>query len=181
MPDGIWLSWSLAAPGWNHPKGGDSVFVYHNTPPAGSIAQFYFLADNVSTKWSPLEGNFSLALVSGHYNRADENSTWVKAYIEQDAVIPEGARSLHFLATGDFSLTLDSQPLTVTHIAGNQYQVDISEFSGQYASLRIANESSDIQNPVLVDAFQFSTQPIPEPSVTALMLCGLGLMLVRKR
>src|SRR5678815_1508552 len=27
--DGIWLNWSLAAPGWHHPSGGDSVFVYH--------------------------------------------------------------------------------------------------------------------------------------------------------
>src|SRR5512140_1326024 len=125
MPDGIWVSWSLAAPGWKHPKGGDSVFVYHNTPPSSSIAQFYFLADKVSTKWSPLEGDFSLALVSGHYNRLDDTSPWVKAFIEQDGIIPEGARTLQFLATGDFSLTLDSRTLPVAHVGGNQYIADV--------------------------------------------------------
>ncbi len=181
MPDGIWLSWSLAAPGWTHPKGGDSVFVYHNTPPASSIAQFYFLADKDSTQWTPLEGNFSLALVSGHYNRFDDTSPWVKAYIEQDGIIPESARSLQFLATGNFSLSLGSQPLPVMHASGDQYVADVSAFAGQYVSLRLENEATEIQSPVIVDKLQFSTQPIPEPGVAALMLCGVAVVAFRKR
>jgi hypothetical protein len=181
MPDGIWVSWSLAAPGWTHPKGGDSVFVYHNTPPSSSIAQFYFLADSASTKWSPLEGDFSLALVSGHYNRLDQASPWVKAYIEQEGIIPEGTKSLQLLAKGEFSLTLDSKPVTVAHVGGDQFLADVSEFSGEYATLRISNESTEVQRPVIVDGLQFVTQPIPEPGVGALMLSGLAVMGLRRK
>lgn len=180
-PDGIWLGWSLAAPGWQHAQGGDSVFVYHNTPPQNSFAQYYFLADSASTQWEPLAGRFSLALVSGHFNRSDPGSPWVNAFIEQEGIIPAGTRSFTMLATGDFSVSINSQPVTMTSLGGNLYAGNVSEFAGELASLRIMNDSSDTQEPVLVDNLSFSPQLVPEPSTMALLGLGAVGLLLRNR
>ncbi len=179
--DGIWLGWSLAAPGWQHAQGGDSVFVYHNTPPQSSYAQYYFLADSASKLWQPLAGQFSLGLVSGHFNRTDPSSPWVSAFIEQEGMIPTGTKSLTMLATGDFSVSINSQPVTMVALGNDLYAGDVSDFEGQLASLRILNSSSETQDPVFVDNLSFSPQLVPEPStLTLLGLGAVGLML-RKR
>ena len=179
--DGIWLNWNLAAPGWAHPLGGDSVFVYHRNPPQDSIAQFYFLIDSSSTKWSPLEGNYSLALFSGHYNRNDASSPWVGSYVEQTGVIPVGAQSFHFLAQGDFSLTLDSTQVPLSKLADNSYAADISKFAGETVSLRFSNNSAELQQPVILDGMGFSVQAIPEPSSAGLLLFGLAAGVLARR
>lgn len=175
-PDGIWLTWNLAAPGWNRPRGGDSVFVYHNTPPSDSIAQWYFLADYTSQDMSPLQGSYSLALVSGHYNRSDPNSAFMNAYIEQQGLIPEGMKSLHLFADGDVSLTLNSQEIPLSREGGYLLTGDISKYAGEIVTLRITSLATEIQKPVLVDNIGFSLQPIPEASASSLMLCGMAVM-----
>lgn len=179
-PDGIWLSWNLAAPGWTRPRGGDSVFVYHNTPPRESIAQWYFLVDSTSREWSPLQGDYSLALVSGHYNRDDATSPWMQAYIEQQGYIPAGTRSLRLMADGEVTLSLNSTPIPL--VRENDYYLagDISEFAGEFATLRITSQATALQNPVLVDGIQFSLQPIPEASPSQLLLCGLGVFFAHR-
>ncbi len=179
--DGIWLGWSLAAPGWQHASGGDSVFVYHHTPPQNSFAQYYFLADPSSTSWAPLAGDYSLALVSGHFNRNDPNSPWVNAFIEQDAIIPLGTKSLTLLATGDFSVTLNSQRLEMTPLGDHRFAADVSPFEGEFAALRIINNSSETQDPVLVDNISFSPQLVPEPSTLALLGLGAAALVLRRR
>jgi hypothetical protein len=181
-PDSIWLNWSLAAPGWTHPLGGDSVFVYHNTPPLDSIAQYYFLIDSTCSVWSPLQGNFSLALVSGHYNRNDASSPWVSAYIEQTGLVPGDAQTLKLMARGDFSLFIDSAEVPVIMLADDQFAADISKYAGQTVSLRIENEAIQVQQPVFVDGLQFLAQPIPEPGSASLLVLGLaGAVLLRRR
>jgi len=180
-PDSIWLSWSLAAPAWTHPQGGDSLFVYHHTPPSTSIAQFYFLVDETSTQWSPLEGNRSLALVSGHYDRNNENSPWVQAYIEQQAMVPEDAVSFRLLGTGSVCLSLDSQELPLSNLGGGSFGADISQFAGQVVTLRVASQSTTIQDPVIVDKMEFSSQPIPEPGSLSILGVGLVALFIRAR
>jgi hypothetical protein len=181
--DGIWLNWSLAAPGWTHPSGGDSVFVYHRNAPQDSIAQFYFLIDSTSTKWSPLEGDYSLALFSGHFNRNDASSPWVSSSIEQTGVIPVGAQSFHFLAQGDFSLSLNSSEIPVTRLADDSYAADVSKFAGETVSLRFRNNSTEVQQPLILDGMGFSVQSIPEPSSASLLLFGVvtGVLVRRAR
>jgi hypothetical protein len=178
--DGIWLNWSLAVPNWTHPKGGDSLFVYHRSPPLYSIAQFYFLVDNTSTRWSPLEGNRSLALVSGHFNRNEASSPWVQAYIAQEGWVPENAKSFHLLATGDFSLSIDEMPVPVSRVSGNEYLADVSAYAGQYVSLKVASEALEVQSPVIVDHMGFSTQTVPEPGSSTLLLLGLAAFGIRQ-
>jgi hypothetical protein len=179
--DGIWLNWSLAAPGWQHPSGGDSVFVYHKSPPAGSIAQYYFLVDSTSTIWSPLEGQFSLALVSGHYNRNDATSPWVNAYIEQTGYIPQDAQSLQLFAQGEFTLTINSTQVPITTLDSELYGADISGYAGQVVSMRISSASTEVQAPVIVDGLSFSLQAVPEPSSAALLIMGLAAGILAKR
>lgn len=174
--DGIWLGWSLAAPGWQHAEGGDSVFVYHHNPPQASIAQYYFLVDSSSTLWSPLAGNYSLALVSGHFNRYDPNSPWVNASISEQGVIPSDAKSFHMLAAGDFTLSIDSSVIPMTSMGGDLYSGDISAFDGQFATVQIENDSMQTQQPLIVDNLGFSPQPVPEPSSVGLISLGLGAL-----
>lgn len=179
--NGIWLSWSLAAPGWDHAVGGDSFFVYHNTPPTGEYGQYYFLADQYSTAWSPLEGDFSLVLVSGNYNRSDPTSPWVNAWIEQSGVVPVDAESFRLTATGDFSVTINSTPVEMTWLGGDSYGGDISKFQGQTVNLRIWNDADTWNEGVVLDELNFSTQAVPEPSVGALFLVGAGAVAVVRR
>ena len=179
--DGIWLNWSLAAPGWHHPSGGDSVFVYHKDPPRGSIAQYYFLVDSTATSWSPLEGQYSLALVSGHYNRNDSSSPWVNAYIEQTGYIPLDAQSLQLFAKGEFELTINSKEVPISTLEGDLYGADISRYAGQTVSMRISSTSTQVQTPVIVDGLNFSPQAIPEPSGAALLVIGLAAGILAKR
>lgn len=179
--NGIWLSWSLAAPAWDHAAGGDSFFVYHNTPPTGEYGQYYFLADKYSTAWTPLQGDFSLVLVSGSYNRSDPTSPWVNAWIDQSGLVPADAESFRLRATGDFSVTFNSTPIEMTWLGGDAYGADISEFRGQTVSLRIWNDATTWNEGVVLDELNFSTQAVPEPSAVALLLVGAGaVMLTRK-
>jgi len=171
-PDGIWLSWSLAAPGWSHPQGGDSTFVYHKTPPNDHVGQFYFLADSASTQWPSLQGECSLVLVSGHYNRNDANSPWVNAFIEQQGVIPEYTSSFQFMAAGDFSLLVNANPVPVTSLGGYLYGADLSAYAGKSVDLRIMNTATELQRPLILDALSFSAQPVPEPSSLGLLALG---------
>jgi hypothetical protein len=179
--DGIWLNWGLAAPGWQHPVGGDSVFVYHKNPPPGSIAQYYFLVDSTSTIWSPLEGQFSLALVSGHYNRNDPSSPWVNAYIEQTGYVPQDAKSFQLFAEGEFTLSINSTEVPITTLDSHLYGADVSSYAGQLVSMRISSTSTQVQSPVIVDGLSFSPQAIPEPSGAALLVMGLAAGILAKR
>ncbi len=179
--DGIWLNWGLAAPGWHHPSGGDSVFVYHKTPPQASFAQYYFLVDSASSSWSPLEGQYSLALVSGHYNRNDASSPWVNASIGQTGVIPKDALSLQLFAKGDFTLSINSKAVPVTSLNGDLYGADVSAYAGQAVSLEISSTTTQVQTPVIIDGMHFSVQAVPEPSGASLLIMGLVAGILAKR
>ena len=179
--DGIWLAWSLAAPGWRHAVGGDSVFVYHNTPPQSHLGQYYFLADASSSAWEPLAGQFSLTLVSGHYNRNDSSSPWVNAYIEQDGLIPGDTKSFQVLAEGQFTLSINSTPVQVIDLGENRFAADISNFAGQFVNLRLSNDSRELYTPVTIDNLSFSPQVVPEPSALALFALALVARKLRRR
>lgn len=181
-PDSIWLSWNLAAPAWSHPQGGDSFFVYHKAPPQDNVGQYYFLADSFSTRWSPLQGEFSLVLVSGNYDRNDPASSWVNASIEQAGVVPNDARSFQFMADGAFDLQVNSESIPVASLGGSLFAADISQYAGQSIDLRIVNADFGGRSGLVLDALAFSPLPIPEPSVAGLLtVSGLVWILRRRR
>jgi hypothetical protein len=166
----VWLTWNLAATGWQHAAGANTLFVYHDAPPA-SLTQAYSLVDSSSSEWKPLAGNFSLALSSGYYSQQG-NSTWVNAEISQQGLVPTDAHSFRLLAEGSFTVYMNSTEIPMSNLGGNLYAGDISEFAGQVATLEIASASTQTQDPVIVDSLTFSTQTVPEPGT--LTLVGLG-------
>lgn len=167
----VWVTWNNAAPGWAHSGGGDSAFVYHNTPNA-NVGQYYFLADQNSMSWQPLAGNYSMVLVSGHYSPSDSTTPWINAWIAQQGQIPAGSSSFEMLATGNFGVTINSTAIPMMNVGGDHYVGDISQFAGQTVTLRIMNNSTQPQDPVILDNLAFEAQPVPEPSTVSLIAVG---------
>ena len=177
LSNAVWLDWNIGAPGWAHAGAGDSVFVYHYTP-STSVGQYYFLADQYSTSWQPLNGNYSLVLLSGHYSPTDSTSPWINAWIAQTAMIPAGTTSFTMLATGNFSVSIGSTTLQMVNLGSNLFGADVSQFAGQTQTLRIMNTSQSLQSPVILDDLAFSSQPIPEPGSLSLICLGAGALVI---
>jgi hypothetical protein len=171
----VWLSWSLAATGWQHAPGADTFFVYHN-PPATNLTQAYSLVDSSSSQWKPLAGNFSLALSSGYYSLAQPNANWVPAEVSQSGVVPNDAVSFRLLAEGDFQVYINSTRIEMSNLGGNLFGGDVTSFAGQLVNLEIVSASTRLHDPVLIDNLSFSTQAVPEPSILAVLGLGLAAM-----
>jgi hypothetical protein len=177
----VWLGWSLAATGWQHAAGADTLFVYHN-PPQTNLTQAYSLIDRTSAKWTPLAGDFSLALSSGYYSAAQANSLWVPASISQEGLVPEDSHSFRLLANGDVSVYINSQPIALSNLGGDWLGGDVSAFAGQVVTLEIASGSTELHNPVMIDSLSFSAQPVPEPASLTLLAAGLaGIVALLRR
>jgi hypothetical protein len=162
------LEWSLAAPGWSHSTGLDTETVYYGATHLGS-SQYFLLVDRFSRLHSPLELSHSLAFASG-FESGDPAGPWVNAYISQTGLIPVFAQSLRFQATGNFGVGVNNSALTLYPLGGNSYAVDISAYAGTVAELKVLNTSGPLDfTPALVDAFAFSSTPVPEPK-------GLGVL-----
>jgi hypothetical protein len=176
----FFVNWSIAANGWTHPDGGDTVFVDHISPQT-NITQYYFLVDSLSAQLQPLAGEFSFAFSSGYYSSVNQSLGFVNAYIAQNGVVPNTALSFSLLATGNFSVLLNATVIPMFNVAGNLYVGDVSAFQGQFVTLRIRNNANVPQTPVEIDNLQFLSTPVPEPSTLALLGCGLGALLVAAR
>ena len=131
-----------------------------------------------------IQGNYSVFLQSGLL----QSTTRTLAAIAQTGIIPGTALSLRFsvgtylvgdpaqlvVAIGGQNIPIFPLTTTASHTV---YGVDISGFSGQTKELRLSAlpTQADPYNYFLIDAIQFSNQPIPEPS--ACCLFGLGALL----
>ena len=85
----------------------------------------------------------------------------------------------------DFAVTFDGQMLPLFALgSGTNFQVygaDISPFAGMVGELRFTVYPGVSPNTtVFLDSILFSNQPIPEPSVSGLILCG-ALICIWKR
>ena len=172
----VWLGWSLAASGWQHAPGADTFFVYHN-PPQTNLTQSYSLIDRTSSKWTPLAGDFSLALTSGYYSSAQANSSWVPAAISQQGVVPSDSLSFRLLAQGQVSVSINSEPIKLFNLGGDWLGGDVSAFAGKVVTLEIASASAELHDPVVVDNLTFTAQPVPEPATITLLGVGLVVLL----
>jgi PEP-CTERM motif len=183
-PSGLFINWNLAAPGWEHGGGGDTVFVFHkdlNT----NITSFYYLVDSNSPSLTPLAGNYSLALFNGHNSAVDPSSPFLMAWIAQLGDIPANARSFTMLATGPFSVTINGINVPMLNFGGNLWGGDVTGFAGDLsAALRIQDDSLTQHGMAVFDNLGFSANPVPEPGSFALLASGLGILtaaVVRRR
>lgn len=184
------LDFSQAFPGWTGSLEGDDQFivVYNALTMDGpgfgivdrSFSNPYYLPGGL------IQGNFTAVVMSGqNLSRPPADAT-----LAQTGVVPTGTQSLLFRAQMDnpgssetFSVTLGGQTLSLIPLqAGPNYTLygaDIHTWAGQTAELAftaIAQRPHHSATWLYLDAIEFSSLPIPEPSL--FRLSGLGALLL---
>jgi len=119
--------------------------------------------------FQPIQGSYSV------YLKSFSDTGGTSAAIGQTGQIPNSALSLFFIRDpqSGFAVSFGGQPISLVQFgtSGNNLIMagDISQFAGQTGELLFVGTG-------LFDAIQFSSQPIPEPSVLGLL--GLGGLFV---
>ena len=160
-----------AIPGWSaFPTNVQGEIFYNSSSIGGALVA---LVDRTALGYSAIQGNYSVLLQGSTFSHTpDSASIW------QTGQIPQNAQSLTFLTRSPSSLQaiFDGQLIPMMEIgSGPNYIMmggNISAFAGKTGELRftaLGNVGSG-----LIDDIQFSTLPIPEPSV--ITLSGLGLI-----
>jgi hypothetical protein len=170
---GIFIVASDALPHWVVYGGSSPVgYVIYNTVSLGT--PIVSLHDSASTIIQPLEGNYSAALQAGVPGP-------VTAAIAQTGLIPADALSLQLRGgpsstSAQFAVTIGGLPITMIPLLNTAtytlYGGDISGFAGQTDELRIA--ALPVSLYFSLDAIEFSTQAVPEPSTIGIL--GLGAL-----
>jgi len=153
-------------PGWVVYIGGNQVSsMIHNNMSLGAAAvaidgPFWFSSQI-------LEGSYTVSLQP---STAGPPTTTA---IGQTGQLPQDAQSLSFYSRGGYTVTFAGQPIPLVSLGSTSaYTIfggDISVFANQSGELLF-------QGGGLLDAIQFSNQPIPEPGVFG--LCALGALLL---
>jgi hypothetical protein len=133
-----------------------------------------------------IQGNYTALLMAGFALGAFQPADTTLA---QTGLIPVGTQSLLFntftysVNPGTFGVALGGQTLSLTPIHSDPnsvlYGADIHTWAGQSAELAFTAFAQDphVSNIYLfLDSIQFSSQPIPEPSVLGLFTFGTLLL-----
>jgi hypothetical protein len=128
---------------------------------------------------APLAGSYS-ALIQARWGLALDgypDFTPVDASLSQTGLVPINAQSLQFRGKGgNFQVSLNGQTLSLTPVIDTSsytlYRADVTPFAGTVNELNFTVFSA---GSLCLDAIQFSTQAIPEP--TTLALTGIGALL----
>jgi len=173
-----------ALPGWTVLLGGSpQAQITYNAPAVGSTWVCLITTNMGLGSWSPASGNYSVLLQGGTYPFQPLTAT-----ISQTGLVPVSAVSLLFAAQpgpGALDVSFGGQSLNFSAIStGPNYTLfgaDISAFAGQTGALGFsALLDIDQSNNWNIDNIQFSSSPVPEPSVLALSGLG-GLLLACRR
>ena len=154
-----------------------------NAFPGWTVNPPYIVYDTVSlsggsiTIWdsnyaSPIQGEYSVGLASVN------EGTGYSISLGQTGTIPSSAQSIIFWGTlGGMQVTFDGNPLNFTATGSGPgyaiYGADISAYASQTGELLFT--LPPYVDGAVLDNIQFSSLPIPEPSVLA--LTGLGGLL----
>jgi hypothetical protein len=176
------VDFGQAFPGWTGYVGGVQDFVAAYNALAMSTAGFSIIDSGFSgpSGGGLIEGNFTAFLMSGAAGVGGQ----ADATLKQTGLVPVGTQSLRFKAyftapLNYLEVTLGAQTLSlVPERAGANYTLyaaDIHTWAGQTAELSFTAlypHPQTGQVPVYLDSIQFSSQPIPEPSVFGLFVIG---------
>ncbi len=139
-----------------------------------------------------IEGNYTAVLESG-LGYTSNGAIPTDVTLSQTGFVPAGTESLQFKAnewfdlSGAFAVTLGGQTLSLTVLGTGPnytlYGADVSQWANQTAQLAftVFGENPHVNDETLfLDAIQFSSQTVPEPSVFGLLALG-GLFLSLRR
>jgi hypothetical protein len=175
---------SNAIPGWtlfardSAFQGGD---VYYDNFSLGGGA--VSLIDTNTTSWGynypPIQGKYYVMLMSFNYPGYEYT-----VGIGQTGQVPTSAQSITFLGSATLNaLSFNGQILPLTVIGNganyNIYGADISSFAGQTGLLLF--ETALPSGGATIDDIQFSSSPVPEPTVYALAALGTLLFSLPRR
>ncbi len=163
-------------PGWTaYTYGSPQSSIVYNTVSLGAAA---VSLQGPGSSWPSLQGSYMVIL------QGSSGGTPGSAAIGQTGQIPLAARSLIFWGSLN-DVSFGGQTLPFFQLGAtpnyNIYGADISALAGRTGELLFTAAPTRFQ---LLDNIQFSTQPIPEPSIpalTALTACFLGRALTRRR
>jgi len=179
---------AAALPGWTGYVGGvQETAALYNSQFLDSSGIGIF--DQNSGPGGPLQGNFTALLQAGLrlFSGQPADTT-----LSQTGFIPFGTRSILFEASSGFApafsaVALDGQSLTVVplQIGPNftLYGADIHTLAGHTAQLSFtvfASNPYTSEHTLVLDAIQFSTQSVPEPSVPVLFALGVSLLMGKR-
>lgn len=156
-----------ALPGWTaYLSGIPRDWALYNNISLGGPSVSLLDSSSPFSNLAPLQGNYSVFLAAG-------------AGVGQTARIPVGSITITFLlkplSSINVSFAGNSIPLVEIGATSETAVMagDISLFSGQIGELLFFGGG-------LFDNIQFSSQPIPEPSITALLFAGALALAARK-
>jgi len=170
---------SNALPYWTVYFGNSPVnYVLYDNVTIGSPA--VSIHDSLSAL-QPLQGNYSVVLQ--HSSGGPPTS----AAIGQTGQLPQDVASIVFYVASyqTLQVTFAGNSISLVQLGTTAsysiYGGDIATYAGQTGELLFTDIASTSQ-PMMLDSIQFSTQPIPEPSVFGLLaLSGLLFCLRRQR
>ena len=174
-PNGGLLPATNAIPGWtayygsstNPTLSGPLTTIYYNGYSLGGA--IVALQDTNALSYGAIQGNYSV-LLQGSIPFAA-----VLASIGETGTIPNTAQSLTFfgILAGNLQVTFNGQPLSVMDISNalnyTIWGADISAYAGQTGQLLF---TVPVLHAALIDNIQFSSVPIPEPSLVAFTALG---------
>lgn len=201
-----WVQFSNAFPGWAGSLGGASTtaaisndLLYSQAPGFAILDTNYSTTTLYGAQVGLIAGNYTAVLRSGY----ETSVAPVDASLSQVGLVPDNAQSLQFKANlvspdghGAFSVTLGGQPLTLQVLGSGPdytlYGADVSSFAGQVEQLAFdvapgpSLNSSDGNEYLFLDAIDFSSSAIPEPTFlelvgVAISFVVLGRKIARKR
>ena len=125
--------------------------------------------------YQAIRGKYSILLQGG--SQFVSSSSY--AAIWQTGQIPANAQSLTYWG-GALQVTFNGQSLAAVPISvAASYTIwgmDISAYAGQTGQLMF---TAPWQTSAMLDNIQFSSSPVPEPSIMSLFICGISLICYR--
>lgn len=186
---GLSVEFAPAFPGWDGTIGGVQTtyalanYVFLDTA-AISIINSNYTGDSGLLPGGVVQGQYTAILQSG-VDSVNNTLTPANVSLSQTGLVPAGTQSLQFDAytvfdsSGSFNVTLGGQPLALVILANyanyTVYGANIASFADETEPLVFtvpAEIPHVIDEYLYLDAIQFSSSPIPEPSTFALVAAG---------
>ena len=189
------VEFAQAFPGWSESIGLNTNALY-DAVPLDTVG--ISIIDKSFSSWPAwpgpvIQGNYSAVLASGDGYTVNGGGP-TAATLSQTGLVPVGTESLQFEANeyldspASLVVTLGGQTLTLAVLGTGtnytRYGADVSQWAGQTANLAftvLAENPHRGDEYLVLDAIQFSSEPVPEPSVMGLFSISIFCMCGRTK